>query len=302
MKSYLQSNPLSIPLDNGLPTIYNGVPLNINTSETPYLILNFSTNINTAFTIAALTSPTINSTDYSNNLFYLSGTSNNPYIEPPSIGNAFGAYHYTSPNKTTTMIINLNQVLQNSKNRTVNYIIIQLYPVSDNGTGIQGLTVNEWPGYQNLTISYLATGNFFSSLEPAGTYITNLNESIGGLYNESHLHFSMENPTLYHLIITSNKSMSPMVIAFHQNFNTHWVIEELKGVRSWKQIILDDSINGYIIVPVNGTKNISFTLEFNLQRVFELVIYSSLAINLIPTVLMALPTFKRVINKHKHKS
>ncbi|MCL4480982.1 MAG: hypothetical protein M1113_05820, partial [Candidatus Thermoplasmatota archaeon] len=160
-KEFITLHPLPEPLNSLDPVyLYNGLPLDINTSKNPYLIINFSTNINTGFKIFADTSPTIsNASVFNQNLVLLGFPANSLGFGDAKLFNTYGGNTYSSPNESTTMLINLNQALASSQNKTIHYILFQILPASNTGTGLPYAPVNEWPGYQNISISYMALGN-----------------------------------------------------------------------------------------------------------------------------------------------
>ncbi|MEM3489974.1 MAG: hypothetical protein QXO75_10035, partial [Nitrososphaerota archaeon] len=144
-----------------LPTFMNEIPLNINTTESPYLILKFKTNVNAAFSVDLITANNMSTGFYSTNVerdefqagYSFSNIKSDLYI----------VNHYTSPDKFTTLVVNMEGELNYFKSLgynisgTVNYIAIRVYPLKDNGESYLNSTetvpgILNWPKYQNITI------------------------------------------------------------------------------------------------------------------------------------------------------
>ena len=97
-------------------------------------------------------------------------------------------------------------------------------------------------------------------------------------------------------IYSIKKSSLPLLVVFHENYNIYWVLTDIKGIASWKHILMDNSMNGFLIYPRNGSANVSFSIQYSVQSVDVDIIYGPLSFNLllIGLVVSAKPTRKKI--------
>ncbi|MBX8640290.1 MAG: hypothetical protein KIS29_08150 [Thermoplasmata archaeon] len=271
-KAYIQSHPVSGPLGSMGVVFYNGLPLQINTSVYPYLVMNFSTNINTAIYIQLFTAPVINSTTWNNNRFQVA------LYEYWASNGVYGAFRYSSPGHSSMLLVNMNNALSRSRDKTVDYILIQILPLNNTGAGLHA-SISDWPGYQNLTISYLAIGKFYTSTLQPGTYISTPTQNIqtqNGIVT-----YDIVSPVDVHVNVGGLNGTLPVLVVFHQNYNPYWMLENTKGISSWKHVLIDNSMNGYLIYPVNGSNGISFDMKYTVQSYVYWIVYLPLSFNVL---------------------
>lgn len=161
-KNYVYAHQLASPLGPNLGVLYyNAYPLNISVAQYPDLILNFTTNDLTAFTVTVVTSPSLGDLtpqEYSSDSVALGGPANSLGYGSNDLIPAYGADHFTSPNSWTLMVDDLAQSLGGRENPHVNYIIFSIFPTTPEGTGLPGLQSPQWPGIQSLQISQISLG------------------------------------------------------------------------------------------------------------------------------------------------
>ena len=172
----------------------NIIPLNINTTDLPYLFLKFKTNVNTAISIDLITTRNITSGLYSEYV------ENNDYQAGYSYSNIYSSLyvinHYTSPGHYTCFVDNmLSELNYFNANKTVYYIAIRFYPLENNGTEYENEYGNpsvppimQWPEYNNLTISDISLSeSYYSSINLNKSY-----EFVNGvnIYNITEMYYN----------------------------------------------------------------------------------------------------------------
>lgn len=144
------------------PTVFNGYPLRINTSIFPDLILDFSTNDQTAISVSVITLENLSGASPSEveaNTFNVVAPHDNLGSGDVGLVGAYGYNHFTSPDHSTTLVADLASTLGTSSNRTVDYVLIEVLPV-EGGSGVApGTPVTDWPGTQELQIHDFGVGS-----------------------------------------------------------------------------------------------------------------------------------------------
>jgi hypothetical protein len=233
--------------------------------------MNFSTNINTAIYIQLFTAPVINSSTWNNNRFQVA------LYEYWASNGVYGAFRYSSPGHSSMLLVNMNNALSRSRNKTVDYILIQILPLNNTGVGLHA-SVSNWPGYQNLTISNLALGKFYASDLKPGSYVSS--PYVGASTQSGNVTYNFLSPVEVHVRMTGINGSAPILVVFHQNYNPYWVLGDTKGIAGWKHILIDDSMNGYLIYPVNGSNFLSFDIKYTVQSYVYWIVYLPLSLNL----------------------
>ncbi len=158
----LSRSPFPAPLGpSGPPVVFNGLPLDLNTTIFPYLVLNFTTNPGTAISVAVVTVPdleTVNATVLAAHTFYVAAPYDNLGSGDAALVPSYGANHFTSPGTATTLVADLAGLLGGSADRTVDYLLISLWPVVDGSGVARGTPTVDWPTPLSLTIDDVTLG------------------------------------------------------------------------------------------------------------------------------------------------
>ncbi|MGC8621627.1 MAG: hypothetical protein ACP5U0_06915 [Caldisphaera sp.] len=258
-KSYLQN--LSLPYG----VIYsNEIPLRINTSEYQYLIIKIKANRNTAFSIAGLSSEILNSTNLQNSSNYLPlipndnyGWSNDPVIEKD-----YGGDHFYSNNTTMEFVISLTE----SAGRELNYLVFGIGPVADNGSGLRGVPVGEWPNEQNIDIEGIYLGQI---IDPSpGEYFGMENLTLD---SNASINYKEITPSSYNVIISKVSGYRPILIVFHQSYSKFWTVSSGSGFQKYELISLDNITLGIIVYPDKNSSVIIFDIYFTPQHMYSTI-------------------------------
>ncbi len=290
-KQSIDANQLGPPLWTPPPTYFNGIPLQINTTIFPYLILNFSTNRNAAISVHLITTPDLSNMSVSElqqNYLFTVAPYNNLGWGDNSLSPAYGGGYYTSTGKNTSMVVNLQAAIAGSASKIVNYIIIQIYPVTDSGQGLNGVPLLQWPGDQNVTINFIGAGNTYSSngsfIEPGSGFVANpprvsdapvhgmhvLTPSVASLATSATVTYERQGQYSFAVNLTLGETGGkPVLLIMSQNYLfSPWEIENGIGLSSWEKVRVDYSLVGFLIYPEQGAHSVSFTLGMPLQAKF----------------------------------
>jgi hypothetical protein len=306
-KSYLNNttDPLPLGPPDGYPSLFNVIPLHLNSSEYPLLMINFTTNRNTVLNFEGISQANLNTTNILNGL-NLGFSSTMPYDE--KVNPCYGGLKYNGTN--TDIYFNIGQALSDTNNKTLNYLIIAVLPTYSNGSGLK-LPINQWPGYQNFTINTIYAGHdyFFppvinsilenaTSLVPKGVGKLHYgNKDV--LYSSPYVLPSLQEPlsyeytmlssTNYQVKITLQNSTLPFLVILKQNYFAGWTIEG-KDVISSKHIKIDGSLNGFVVYPrtVGGNK-ITFNIIFQYQERFMDGLILGIIAFVLPLIAMGVP-------------
>ena len=264
-KNYLQN--LSLPY--GL--IYaNALPLHINSSAYQYLVIRIRANNNTAFSISGLTTDVLNITNLRNASNYAPLIPNDNYGwgNNQKIMEAYGGDHFYSNNRTMTFIINLEKALPG--NKELNYLIFGIYPVANNGSGLRGVPLNQWPNNQTLLIQSIELGQVLDP--PLDVFYSSENISLNVNITLSYRYIS---PEEYIVNVSGINSSLPILIVLHQTYSKYWIIKNKNT--EWKSICLDNGIQGFLIYPENQS-NLKIEIYYSLQDQFNYIMYIVLLI------------------------
>jgi|GEM_PF-6125399 len=264
-KNYLQN--LSLPY--GL--IYaNALPLHINSSAYQYLVIRIRANNNTAFSISGLTTDVLNITNLRNASNYAPLIPNDNYGwgNNQKIMEAYGGDHFYSNNRTMTFIINLEKALPG--NKELNYLIFGIYPVANNGSGLRGVPLNQWPNNQTLLIQSIELGKTLDP--PLDVFYSSENISLNVNITLSYRYIS---PEEYIVNVSGINSSLPILIVLHQTYSKYWIIKNKNT--EWKSICLDNGIQGFLIYPENQS-NLKIEIYYSLQDQFNYIMYIVLLI------------------------
>jgi hypothetical protein len=235
------------------PIFYNSIPLNINTSTDPVLIIKLKGNNNTVITPNALTSSNIslyailNSTDHiSTGYPYNSLRDNNN-----TATSEYGCDHYLMSNNSITMIINLNKA---SPTKNIHYIYF-----SPNA-------LNEVPGsILNFTIESIQLGTYLSA--PYGYFHVKLN--VNSPFNDNYsMNYNKTGYTNYNINVHIYHGNDPIVLALFTSYSPYWIINDASGISSYKIIKLNNDTTGIIIYPSNHSKNLEFNIYYQPQKTY----------------------------------
>ncbi|MCI4336174.1 MAG: DUF3367 domain-containing protein [Thermoplasmata archaeon] len=142
-------------------TLFNGVPFDVPISAGDYLIVNFTTNAQTAISITLVTTVHLGNSSgalLDENSFSVGYPDDNLGLGDADLVSTYGANHFSSGGQSAVLIDDLSGSLGDSPNRTLRYVLVSLWPVLADGSGVRGLPVNQWPGNQVVTISQLRLG------------------------------------------------------------------------------------------------------------------------------------------------
>ncbi len=290
-KQSIDANQLEPPLWSPPPTYFNGVPLQINTTIFPYLILNFSTNRNTAISIHVITTPDLSNmsvNELQQNYLFTVAPYNSLGWGDGMLAPAYGGGYYTSSGRNTSMVINLPAVVSNSASKVINYIVIQIYPVSDNGTGLNGVPLLQWPGEQYVRINSIGIGNSYSSngsfVQPGSALVGNpppvtdapppgmfvVTPVVTAVASDVKLSYVRTSQYSYSINMTdSDTTGKPVLLVFNQNYLLNpWQVQDGRGLSGWEAVRVDYSLIGFLLYPEPGAHTITFTLGLPIQSKF----------------------------------
>lgn len=235
------------------PIFYNSIPLNINTSTNPFLIIKLKGNNNTVIAPNALTSSNIslysilNSKDHIN----IGYPYNNLRDNNNTATSESGCDHYLMSNNSITMIINLNKA---SPTKNIHYIYFT--PGA----------LNKVPGSTlNFTIESIHLGTYLSS--PYGFFHVKFHVNNPFNYNYS-MDYNKTGYTNYNVDIHIHHGNNPILLAFFTSYSPYWVINDATGISSYKIVKLNNDTTGIIIYPTSHSKNIEFNLYYQPQKTY----------------------------------
>jgi hypothetical protein len=142
-------------------TLVNGYPLDLPVSPGDELLLNFSTNLQTAISVSIITATTISGvapTSVPLETYSVGAPADNLGSGDPTLVPAYGANHFVSPGRFTLLTDDLAATLRGIANPTIHFLAVSLWPVQANGTGTRGVPVQDWQGTQSVRISSLELG------------------------------------------------------------------------------------------------------------------------------------------------
>ena len=274
-------DPLPLGPPNGQPSLFNAIPMDLNATQFPTLLINFSTNKNTVLNFQAVTSSNLTQANLSNSInlgFYTTLPSD------PAVTSYYGGMKYNGTD--VAMTVNLLDALQGMKNMTLNYLIISIYPTYENGSGMR-LPITEWPGYQNFTIhsiqsghNYLLPISNFTNLSigsvqqelglhlqkakiPLGYYI--VNSSLVRMQVPANYSFRTISTTQYTVFVELNGSTLPFMLILDQNYYGGWILKG-SGISHYRHVLVDGSLNGFLVYPSTGAKSITLRIVFAPQH------------------------------------
>ena len=311
VKAYIASHPLGPPFGGTWPpTVFNSAPIVIDPSRFSYLVLSFRTNLNAAFTaslVSAANLSNLNSSTLSGATHPMGGAGNSLGMGDPALFPTFGADHFYSPNGSVTMVQSLDNLLRaaNGTPQTAEYLLLSLFPVADNGTGIRFLPVSQWPGDQILTISqlslepYLLEGSsgpipagFFSpasQIRPpgapmAGGYLPLVNGTIGFPVAGFAVTYTVQSPTDYQVVLTrASPTTHAALLVFRQNYADGWTASGI-GLTSIEHLKVDGALNGFLLVPDSNRTQLVVEITFSPQHQYVQALVLGFGAALLPTL------------------
>lgn len=255
---------LSYKYTGAEPIFYNGIPLNINTSNYPVLILKLKGNNNTVITPNALTSSNITLYSILNSADHISTgfPYNNLRDNNNTATSEYGCDHYLMSNNTITMTINLNEA---ANGKIIHYIYFSPVPLNK----VYGSDLN-------FTIESMEIGSYFSSsygmFKVANSFNYNYN------YTLSYVKMGY---TDYQVSANISAGTGPIILSLFTTYSPYWEVENIKGELAYKVIRLNNDTTGVVIYPITGYKNIKFNLFYGPQKAYVNIEYSLISAYLI---------------------
>lgn len=280
----------------GEPTWFNSNLLGFSPAADPFLALNVTSAFGTAFSAAVV--PQANITAFTSRELesfttYLGGAASNQGEGDPLLIPAYGAKHYVSNSSSMLLVDNLERSLTAGVNHSaVNHIFLSVYYVLANGSGVRGLSVTNWTGTQQLVIRSLSAAPYLwrgqlpsaiainlscelasnqSIVAPLTSNTVVLHSSAQSYARNAVIHYIEVDPTDFDVTVT-NSSGSPIVgdvlVVFDQTFYPGWEIVATEGVSSWSHVVVDASLNGFLIIPQSHSRQLVFSVQFKGQEVF----------------------------------
>jgi hypothetical protein len=329
-RDYINTHPLAPPLGpSSGPTIFNAIPLDANVSEYPYLSVNFSTNRNAAVTFSVVTIANLSSV---NDSTFLSNDS--PILGPnvnlgdgdPQLTPVYGAGYHVTNGSFVTLIANLGGIIRPSQNDTVDFLLVGVAPVADNGSGLPGIPYSQWPAYENLSLESIVFSKYVyrwsgpppsnGSLLRVPRLLASPTEEMGlgsdfvvpyaisGLAGNVSVTYNSASPDQFSVQIVRNSigTSVPVLIVLDQNFHTEWSAKEVRGGSFADQILVDGALNGFLFVFSISSRELTLTLSFGAQQYFVLGQEVSITVAIaLPCAMILVPwfvAFKRAKTKH----
>jgi hypothetical protein len=148
-----------------------------------------------------------------------------------------------------------------------------IYPVSDNGSGLRGLPLNQWPNNQTLIIESIQLGRFLNP--PPGVYYSNKTVPLN---DNATLNYKVESPVKYIVWINNINGSKPILLVFHQNYNKYWEIRSNNGILNYTPLILNNNTQAFLIYPEKNFSNLTITVYFKYQDYLNLFYYTIILI------------------------